>query len=327
MRQMADIGGEIRVRLTDDAGRIGAVAITSTRPSQAARVFEGRSAADMCAAIGRVFSLCGTAQTVAALTAVEAALGYPPDPAVAAARDAARRAEVLTQIVTRLALHWPGALGLPLAPGAVREAMAAGRAIEAQVLGPDWRRPGAGLPGRVAHPRLPEIDVTALVGPLAEALRARGLEPYGALPQAVPPEHGVLATYWTAAPVARARADHGAGLAARLAAAEAALRALPGDIGADLAAVRPTAPRVAGRDSGRGDATVDTARGPLTHRVEIGAGLVTRCRTEAPTEPNFAAAGPVAAGLAGARSDPVAAQLHVLAIDPCVACRVELAPG
>ena len=34
-----------------------------------------------------------------------------------------------------------------------------------------------------------------------------------------------------------------------------------------------------------------------------------------------------AAGLADAVADLAAAELHVLAIDPCVGCRLELAPG
>jgi len=327
MTQVAEMGGEIRVRLTDVAGRIVAVEIVSTRPVEAARMFEEKTADAMCGAIGRVFSLCGNAQTVAALTAVEQALGIAPDLRVGAAWGALRRAEILTQVVTRLALHWRRVLELPLAPDAVRAAMAFEQAIERRALGEDWRRPGAGTPGGGAEIRAPQIDIAALIGPIAEALAARGYEGYGALPAGMPPERGVLAAYWDAAAVAKTRARHGAGLAARLAAAEAALRALPGDIRADLDAAGPSAPRPRERDSGAGEATVDTARGPLTHRVRIADGVVVGCRTEAPTEVNFADRGPVAAGLAGAASDPVAAELHVLAIDPCVAARVDLAPG
>lgn len=324
---MADLAGEIRVRLDTGAGRIGAVDIVSSRPLEAARIFEGKTTGEMCATIGRVFSLCGTAQTVAALAAVEAALGLAPDPRVVAARHAARRAEIATQIVTRLALHWPRALGLPLAPAAVRDAMALERAIAASVLGAEWRMPGAGL-GEAVDATVPvAIDTAALVGPLAAALAARGIEGYGALPAGVSPEYGVLSAWWDSPGVARARAAHGAGLAARLAAAETALATLPGEIRADLAEVGPAPPRPASRDSGDGAATVETARGPLTHRVRVERGRVAWCRTEAPTEPNFAPQGPVAAGLIGAAADPVAAELHILAIDACVACRVELAPA
>jgi hypothetical protein len=327
MTHLAEMGGEIRVRLTDVAGRIGAVEIVSTRPVEAARIFEAKTADAMCGAIGRVFSLCGKAQTVAALTAVEQALEVVPDPRVTAARDALRRAEIVTQVVTRLALHWRRVLDLPLAPGAVRAAMAAEQAIERRALGEDWRRPGAGTPGRSAESLAPQIDIAALIDPLAEALAARGYEAFGALPAGMAPERGVLAAYWDMPAVAQTRRRHGAGLAARLAAAQAALQVLPDAIGADLAAARPSPARAPGRDSGQGTATVETARGPLSHRVHIADGVVVRCRTAAPTEVNFAEGGPVAAGLSGAASDPVAAELFVLAIDPCVAARVELAPG
>lgn len=327
MTHLAEMGGEIRVRLTDVAGRIGAVEIVSTRPVEAARIFEAQTAEAMCGAIGRVFSLCGKAQTVAALTAVEQALGIAPDPRVAAARDALRRAEILTQVVTRLALHWRRVLDLPLAPGAVRAAMAFEQAIERRALGADWRRPGAGTPRGRAEDPAPQIDIAALIDPLAEALADRGYEAYGALPAGMAPECGVLASYWDRPAVADMRRTHGAGLAARLTAAQAALVDLPDAIRADLDAARSSPARAPGRDSGQGTATVETARGPLTHRVRIADGVVVRCRTEAPTEANFAEGGPVAAGLAGAVSDPVAAELFVLAIDPCVAARVELAPG
>ena len=47
--------------------------------------------------------------------------------------------------------------------------------------------------------------------------------------------------------------------------------------------------------------------------------------TEAPTEANFAPGGAAEAGLKGAAADARAAELHVLAIDPCVAAVVEIA--
>ncbi len=326
----ADIAGEIRVELFPDGPRVGRVTIASTRPEAAARIFEGHGAEEMTATIGRVFSLCGTAQTVAALRAVEMALGLAPAPGVEAARDAARLAEMITQTVMRLALHWPRVLGLDLRPDLMRTAMAVERAIETEVLGPDWRAPGAGCDGGA-------VDAEALVAPLArvsgdpllveiaDRLILRGVEDFGAVPEGHQPEAGALSRNWDSAAVAEVRAHHGAGLAARLAAAGEDLRRLPAELAATLGRVENVPPRAPLRDSGEGWATVETARGPLTHRVTIRAGRVTRCETEAPTEANFTSTGPVAMGLAGAPLDPVAAELHVLAIDPCVACRVELA--
>lgn len=326
-----DICGEIRLKARAEGGRIVSVEILSTRPVAAARVFEGKPVSQLCESIGRVFSLCGTAQTVAALAASEAALGIAPDPGVTAARDLARRAEMLTQTAMRLALHWPRALGLPLRPELVRACLAAEAAIAAEVLGEGWRRPGAGVsrPGPALAETFAALDTLIQQGdpgaPLAEALAGRGLEGYGALPVGTAPEAGALSRAWNVEPVARARARHGAGLAARLEAARAELALLPLSLIETLAEVTPAPARRAERRTGQGAAEVETARGPLLHRLAIDDGDVTTCTTEAPTEANFAPDGPAVAGLVGAAADPLAAELHVLAIDPCVAATLEIA--
>ncbi len=328
-RAATDPAGAIRVTLTAEAGRVAAVDILSTRPDQPARIFEGRKVDEVIRLIGRVFSLCGTAQTVAALRAAEVALGVDPAPGVEAARDLMRQAEMLTQITLRLGLHWPRVLGLPLQPEPVRVALEAERALEAAVLGSGWRLPGVGLMGAdmgAAEAVLDQLDAVLsqadLGTALQEALRANGIESYGALPDGRAPEPGSLARYWSAPRVVAIRARHGAGLAARLAASLEELTQLPGAMRALLAGVEATPKRLPGRDSGQGRAEVETARGPLVHAIEIAGGIVTRCEITAPTEANFAQTGPVTTGLIGARPDLLAAELHVLAIDPCVACSV-----
>lgn len=292
----ADIGGAIRVVLRPDGGRIGAVEIASTRPAGAARIFVGKPVGDMTASIGRVFSLCGKAQTVAALRASEAALGLPPAPGVEALREALRLAEMMTQTAMRLGLHWTRALDLPIRADLVRAALAAEAAL-ARFAGEGWALPGAGVAAR------PEFGTPyamfsgdPLVADLQGALAARGLEDFGT----------------------------GMGLSARLAASAETLAGLPGQIADALAQVTPTEARIPPRSSGEGAATVETARGPLTHRVRVDDGIVTDCETDAPTEANFAPGGPVVTGLTGQALDPVAAELHVFAIDPCVACSVEV---
>jgi coenzyme F420-reducing hydrogenase alpha subunit len=298
----ADLGGMIRVVLRPENGRIGAVEIASSRPVRAARIFVGKPVAEMTGGIGRVFSLCGKAQTVAALRAAEAALGLSAAPGVEAARDVLRLAEMMTQTAMRLALHWPRVLGLAIRPDLVRAALAAETALADAVAGPGWTMPGAG----VAVAQMPDVATLysayvndPLLAELQDALAARGLEDFGSA--------------------------GGGGLSARLAVSGKALTTLPQEIAAALAKVDQTDARPLPRQSGQGEATVETARGPLTHRVRIEDGIVADCQTEAPTEANFAPDGPVVAGLAGAAFDPVAAELHVLAIDPCVACSVEVA--
>lgn len=331
MNGSGDIGGRIRVVLHPAGSRIGRVEIISTRPVDAARIFEGRPVDEMLGQIGRIFSLCGKAQSIAALRAAETALGLSPAPGVEAARELLRRAEMFTQIAMRLALHWPQTLGLPLQPEVVRAGLAAEAAFEATVAGPDWRRLGAGIgrpPAEAGAPLMvleQALAASSFVEDLTRALKERGLEAYGALPEGAAPEAGALARHWDAPAVAGVRAAHGAGLAARLAASAEDLRILPGEMRAALAAVTPAEPRAPARRSGAGEAIVETARGPLFHRLELRDGRVHRCRTFAPTEANFAPDGPLALGLTGAALDPLAAGLALLAIDPCVAADLEVA--
>ena len=76
-------------------------------------------------------------------------------------------------------------------------------------------------------------------------------------------------------------------------------------------------------------AAVQTARGLLLHRARIARGRVAAYRIVAPTEWNFHPEGPLARGLAGmiADDEPAlerGATLVVQALDPCVACTIEV---
>ena len=80
---------------------------------------------------------------------------------------------------------------------------------------------------------------------------------------------------------------------------------------------------------GDGLAAVQTARGLLLHRVRLADGRVADYQIVAPTEWNFHPEGALVRGLVGieARDDAGlvrSAQLVVQALDPCVACRVEV---
>jgi hypothetical protein len=88
---------------------------------------------------------------------------------------------------------------------------------------------------------------------------------------------------------------------------------------------------VEGLTLGEGDglAAVQTARGLLLHRARLAGGRVADYQIVAPTEWNFHPDGALARGLLGieARDDAGfvrSAQLVVQALDPCVACRVEV---
>ncbi|MBK9703369.1 MAG: nickel-dependent hydrogenase large subunit [Betaproteobacteria bacterium] len=82
-----------------------------------------------------------------------------------------------------------------------------------------------------------------------------------------------------------------------------------------------------GRDEGL--AAVQTARGLLLHRARLDDGRVADYQVVAPTEWNFHPAGPLVQGLEGAEAPDAAvlerhARLAVQALDPCVACNIEV---
>jgi len=82
--------------------------------------------------------------------------------------------------------------------------------------------------------------------------------------------------------------------------------------------------------SGAGAAWVENARGLLVHKVRLDGECATTYRIVAPTEWNFHPAGVMAASLVGASAaDRGAIEQHAVrmaqSLDPCVACRVELA--
>ncbi len=81
--------------------------------------------------------------------------------------------------------------------------------------------------------------------------------------------------------------------------------------------------------AGEGLSAVQTARGLLLHFARVAGGQVTDYRIVAPTEWNFHPEGPLVRGLeALAANDEAAlvrqARLAVQALDPCVACNVEV---
>ncbi len=94
---------------------------------------------------------------------------------------------------------------------------------------------------------------------------------------------------------------------------------------ADLAAAPPGGQPL--RGDGEGLAQVDAARGVLVHWLRLEGGAVAGHRILAPTEWNFHPRGALAQGLVGLPAGPGVeglARLLVDAVDPCVACHVEV---
>jgi uptake hydrogenase large subunit len=192
-------------------------------------------------------------------------------------------------------------------------------------------------------PGLGRSDVASLPAAGAATLAAKLLPAMDADPafahaphwQGAPAETGALARRGAhpglAALVARDGATAAVRIVARLADLAALLVALDGDAGADdRRAAEPRWLDAIAPMPGEGFATVETARGLLVHRARVDGDIVTGYAIVAPTEWNFGADGPLVRGLAGlAAADDATlerrARLAVHALDPCVACRIEVA--
>jgi hypothetical protein len=103
--------GGLRLRVAVREGVVVAVDLDSTRPVTMSATLVGRDIDAAMALLPRLFSLCGVAQAVAGLTAIEAALGVAPAPPQIAARQLLVAAEALEQTAWRLLLDWPRGVG------------------------------------------------------------------------------------------------------------------------------------------------------------------------------------------------------------------------
>jgi Ni,Fe-hydrogenase I large subunit len=188
-----------------------------------------------------------------------------------------------------------------------------------------WDDPAC--PGRGDAPRWLPSDAAAACAALADPMAAPDFarQPRWAGADA---ETGALARQRHAPLLAALLAERGADAAVRLV---ARLRELAQLLSEGLPASWLHGLTVPGPDGTvAGVGAVQTARGLLLHRARLEQGVVADYAVVAPTEWNFAADGALVRVLAGracaseeqARAD---ARLMVQALDPCVACTVELA--
>jgi Ni,Fe-hydrogenase I large subunit len=145
----------------------------------------------------------------------------------------------------------------------------------------------------------------------------------------MPAETGALARQAGAPLIAALLERDGRTASARFVARLVELAVLVRDLRARSAGHMAAVRRHALRD-GAGLGLAETARGLLLHRVQVERGLVTDYRIVAPTEWNFHPRGPLPQALTG-RGAADRGQLErdarvvVQSLDPCVACRVEIA--
>ncbi len=313
--------GSIQIGLSLAQGRIAAVDIVHHQ-AQTTRLLLGLESEKALALLPSLYSLCARAQGAAARAAHAAAAGRSVQ-----AQDEGVAAEAAQEHLWRLLIDWPRELGL--APqekryahwrrALLREPGALVRAefrtfLETEFFGlplDAWlaiedvqKLPGEAMAGRLCQVLLQEEGERALASDLRET---------GAYPRRY--STGLLAGLPGRPLLARLLARMGE-LAAQVLDERSHL--LPGTVSS-----LPLVP-------GRGRAQVETARGSLMHEVEIADGRVAAYTISSPTEVNFQPQGPLQALLLGRSCASVEAaetlaRRSVLALDPCVACSVEVA--
>jgi hypothetical protein len=329
--------GELRIGLRVGAGRIEGIRITSSRPDVARSLLQGRSRAEVRAAVPLLFSICGRSQAAASELACAAAAGEDVSAQTLQRCRVAVAAETVREGAWRTLLDWPqwidekptpeaiaaarGSLTLP--SGAAGEA--GGRSIAIAAFGvpaEDW----------LARDSRADLDRWIDAGPTAAARFIRrvrdaaveGQSPIGRrdvplLDTSDPAAWiGQIAHATDADPLfARHPTWRGApaetGALARLQSDPlvAELSSAPSRTEARFVArLRELALLLAGRasaavgavalPSGGGIAWVENARGLLIHRVRLDQGGVHHYGIVAPTEWNFHPAGALVSALTGA---------------------------
>jgi hypothetical protein len=303
--------GSLTVRATLTNGRLDNLDVDLRRPA-VTQIFHGQAPEAVVKTVPCLYTICAHAQKAAA----QAALAVAADDERPATDDAGLWVELLHENLWRLLLDWPPALGLPPA----KEAFIAWRATR---LGGNCADETKGLLANTLSglaekclaklvDRIPEevplgcdrqVHATATPPPLTPGEWLAGWQEAGAAQLAPIAPTSIRAAY------------HG-----RVAEVERAAAA--------LAAGTPYPIAVAG-GNGWGVAQMATARGVLTHAVQLAAGKVVNYRVWAPTDAFFADAFALSGLLVGRRfASPDEARRAldqaILALDPCVPYALEL---
>ena len=98
--------GKLAIALTQQAAGFTS-RIESTRPIHAAQIFTGKSVTDTLKIIPLLFNICGKAQAVTAVTAIESAINAQVDSAIESQREALVTMESLREHSLRMLIDWP----------------------------------------------------------------------------------------------------------------------------------------------------------------------------------------------------------------------------
>lgn len=280
------------------------LSVTLQRPT-AARLFVGQLPAVVAKTVPYLYSLCAQAQRAAAEAALAAAGGLPALPPDATSQQTLWQ-EVLHENLWRLLLDWPVALGLPAAKDAFIH----------------WRTARHTDPGATAA--LLADTLTPLAATCLAALPPESTETDSSPPLPTPALAPAACLPYLLAntqPPGNAPLSLRAAYRQRLALVESAAAALRDGTPFPVASTA---------GEGWGIAQTLTARGVLTHAVQLQQGKVREYRIHAPTDALFADAAPLAALLAplpppaSAESARQMLEQAILALDPCLPYTLEL---
>ncbi len=116
MQSLETLSGKLHITLrygrVSGMCAVNTVSIRSNRLRLSPRFFAGKPVETAPKLVGMLFSLCGTAQSVASARACEQALGQTLDPETERHRDLQIKTETLFEHLLRLSQDWPKALGI-----------------------------------------------------------------------------------------------------------------------------------------------------------------------------------------------------------------------
>lgn len=118
---VGNIEGRLDIGLQLSDGTVTGVDIRSSRPLQTPRIFEGKTVEELLQTLPLLYSICGTAQAHAAVTACGEALDLPLDVRRQSAREKLVWLETAKEHLWRVLLDWPGLIGLSPAAAGVGE--------------------------------------------------------------------------------------------------------------------------------------------------------------------------------------------------------------
>lgn len=204
-----DLAGSIDIEM-----RAGATRIASTRPLAMTATFRGRKPAEVAALVPLLYSVCGKAQGVAAVRAIERAMGLALAAPAEVARDLLVLAEMAREHLIRIVTDWAAFAGDATDNDALRRVMVLDQRLRAAI------EAGARPLGIGATSGADATAVAALAGELSKLVAELVL--------------GVEPEAWLAAST---RSDLGAWAEARSTVAARTLHLLSRDGGLGLGAV------------------------------------------------------------------------------------------